>query len=122
MGGAHGWNDDHGAACVVAGISEYEPARHPPVMEGVRWLGKARMLVSVWGVIGALLGSQDTDRVLGLWSTQDPHHEKSSCWEAWCVVVCVACCLRITQWTRASSICDLKFLRAHGGCLGTRNR
>ena len=28
--------------------------------------------------------------------------------------------LRTTQWTRASLW--LKFLRAHGGCLGTRNR
>src|SRR5262249_55322651 len=28
-------------------------------------------------------------------------------------------CLRTTQWTRASVA---KFLRAHGGCLGTRNR
>jgi hypothetical protein len=28
-------------------------------------------------------------------------------------------CLRTAQWTRASVA---KFLRAHGGCLGTRNR
>jgi hypothetical protein len=29
------------------------------------------------------------------------------------------CCLRTAQWTRASVA---KFFRAHGGCLGTRNR
>jgi hypothetical protein len=30
--------------------------------------------------------------------------------------------LRTAQWTRASLIFVVKFLRAHGGCLGTRSR
>ena len=30
--------------------------------------------------------------------------------------------LRTTQWTRASLLYVAKLLRAHGGCLGTRNR
>ena len=41
-------------------------------------------------------------------------------WPVLCLVWWVAGrCLRTAQWTRASVA---KFLRAHGGCLGTRNR
>ena len=69
------------------------------------------------GVIGALLGSQDMHHACsGVWLaltalTTNDRICRDQDWLLrvwlWWVGWCVACCLRITQWTRASSICDL---------------
>ena len=61
-----------------------------------------------WVVAGTLLGPEGAAVWLGS-SVPAP------CLLRWVV----GRCLRTAQWTRASVA---KFLRAHGGCLGTRNR
>ncbi len=67
-----------------------------------------------WVVAGTLLGPEGT-AARSCFSVPAPVNSTRVGWGWWVV----GRCLRTAQWTRASVA---KFLRAHGGCLGTRNR
>ena len=114
---------------------------------GVWWWGKVGAVVSGCGA-STLLGPEGSDPVtprspvwwcggLGLgfsvagalvpWviPVHGHHVVRGGCGCVVIVSVWVAgCWLRTVQWTRASVslLLFVKFLRAHGGCLGTRNR
>ena len=113
---------------------------------GVWWWGKAGAVVSGCGA-STLLGPEGSDPVtprapvwwwgVGLgfsvagalvpWviPVHGHHVVRGGCGCVVIVSVWVAgCWLRTVQWTRASVslLLFVKFLRAHGGCLGTRNR
>ena len=91
-------------------------------MVGVSWNGRG----GCWWIVGTLLGPEgtgggcfDTLRVFFLWAGLP-----SNCFglRPGCVVVLVGFGLLFENCTVDASIFVAKFLRAHGGCLGTRSR
>ena len=94
------------------------------------WVLKDRTPVWVGSFVGSRSGWWSGFSVAGAAGfghtrsvSHDVHSGVCGGWGVWwlvCLVV-AGCWLRTVQWTRAS-LWLVKFLRAHGGCLGTRNR
>ena len=108
-----------GAARVVP-AHQYRPA--PPFGGGGRgpWVGAGGV------VLGTLLGPEGSDRLVrwpflyGPGPGFIPRPALFVCGCGW--PVRIGCRLYVENYTVDASIFVAKFLRAHGGCLGTRNR
>ena len=144
--GCSGWNIKELSPALVLVVPGSEYGLLPSLLWGCGW-GKGWVLLVGWVQtrcwvlkdrtpvwVGSFVGSRS-----GWWSgfsvagaagfghtrsvSYDVHSGVCGGWGVWwlvCLVV-AGCWLRTVQWTRAS-LWLVKFLRAHGGCLGTRNR